>query len=95
MTFAGLSNPQDRANVLAYINSQGSSLPLPAAPAAGAAGAADDKAKADTGGNTAAATNAVDTDKRGETGDIANTGTAASGAPSVDPEAARKGARSE
>jgi cytochrome c len=95
MTFAGLSNPQDRANVLAYINSQGSNLPLPAAPAAGAAGAAADKAKADTGGNTAAATDKVDTDKRGSTGDIANTGTAASGAPSVDPEAARKGARSE
>ena len=34
MTFAGLSNPQDRANVMAFLNSQGASpLPLPAAPA--------------------------------------------------------------
>ena len=90
MTFAGLSNPQDRANVIAYLNAQGSNLPLPAAPAPGA-----EKAAADTGGNTVAATEKVETDRRGETGDIANTGTPASGAPSVDPEAARKGARSE
>ena len=90
MTFAGLSNPQDRANVIAYLNAQGSNLPLPAAPAPGA-----EQAAADTGGNTAAATEKVETDRRGETGDIANTGTPASGAPSVDPEAARKGARSE
>lgn len=90
MTFAGLSNPQDRANVMVYINSQGSNVALPA-PKAGAA----PDAAADTGGNTAAATNAVDADTRGSTGDIANTGTAASGAPSVDPEAARKGARTE
>jgi cytochrome c len=34
MTFAGLGNAQDRANVLVYLNSQGSNLPLPAAPAA-------------------------------------------------------------
>ena len=90
MTFAGLSNPQDRANVMVYINQQGSNVALPA-PKTGAS----DAAAADTGGNTAAATNAVDTDVRGSTGDIANTGTAASGAPSVDPEAARKGARTE
>jgi cytochrome c len=37
MTFAGLPNPQDRADVIAYLNSQGSNKPLPAAPAAGAA----------------------------------------------------------
>jgi cytochrome c len=36
MTFAGLSKPEDRANIIAYLNSQGSNLPLPAAPAAGA-----------------------------------------------------------
>jgi cytochrome c len=42
MTFAGLDDPQDRANVIAYLNTQGSNLPLPkpaAAPAAGASGA--------------------------------------------------------
>jgi cytochrome c len=37
MTFAGLGNPEDRAAVMLYLNSQGSNLPLPAAPAAGAA----------------------------------------------------------
>ena len=45
MTFAGLTNAQDRANVIVYLNSMGSNLPLPAAPAAapaaGAAPAAD------------------------------------------------------
>ena len=34
MTFAGLGNPQDRANLLVWLNSQGSNLALPAAPAA-------------------------------------------------------------
>jgi cytochrome c len=34
MTFAGLSKPEDRANVIAYLNTQSDSpLPLPAAPA--------------------------------------------------------------
>ncbi|MBL0924608.1 MAG: cytochrome c family protein [Sphingomonadaceae bacterium] len=37
MTFAGLGNPEERAAVLLYLNSQGSNLPLPAAPAADAA----------------------------------------------------------
>jgi len=36
MSFAGLSDGQERANLLVYINSQGSNLPLPAAPAAAA-----------------------------------------------------------
>ena len=97
MSFAGLSNAQDRANVILYLNQPGSNLPLPAAPAAGAAPT--------DGGNTVegasaapGAANAIDAvaqDVKSETGDIANTGTPASGAPSVDPEAARKGARSE
>jgi cytochrome c len=45
MTFAGLSNPQDRANVMAFLNSRDSSpLPVPAAPAeAAAAPATGDK----------------------------------------------------
>lgn len=36
MTFAGLSKPEDRANLITYLNTQGSNLPLPtaAAPAA-------------------------------------------------------------
>ncbi|KQM22054.1 c-type cytochrome [Novosphingobium sp. Leaf2] len=54
MTFAGLSKPEDRANVIAYLNTQGSNLPLPAAPAAGAAPAGG-KAPAAGGGAAAAA----------------------------------------
>jgi cytochrome c len=34
MTFAGLSKPEDRANLLAWMNQQGSNLPLPPPPAA-------------------------------------------------------------
>ncbi len=33
MSFAGLSSAEDRANLVAYLNSQGSNLPLPAPPA--------------------------------------------------------------
>ena len=40
MSFAGLSKPEDRANLIAYLNAQGSNLPLPAAPAAAPAEAA-------------------------------------------------------
>lgn len=39
MTFAGLSNAEDRANVIAYLNAEGSNLPIPAAPATAAAAA--------------------------------------------------------
>ncbi len=37
MTFAGLSDGAERANVIAFMNTQGSNLPLPAVPAAEAA----------------------------------------------------------
>jgi cytochrome c len=40
MSFAGLGDAAERANLLVYLNAQGSSLPLPAAPAAPAADAA-------------------------------------------------------
>ena len=52
MTFAGLSNPQDRANVIAFLNAHSDSpKPLPTAPAAEAAAAPkDDKAAATTPG---------------------------------------------
>ena len=46
MTFAGLSNAQDRADVIVYLNSMGSNLPLPAAAAAPAPGAAPADANA-------------------------------------------------
>jgi cytochrome c len=45
MTFAGLSRPEDRANVIAWLNTQSDSpLPLPAAPAAKPAAAAAQQA---------------------------------------------------
>jgi cytochrome c len=37
MTFAGLGNPEERANLILYLNAQGSNLPLPTPPAADAA----------------------------------------------------------
>ena len=52
MSFAGLSKAEDRANVIVYLNAQGSNLPLPAAPAAGAA------PEAAAAGNAAAPANA-------------------------------------
>ena len=57
MTFAGLSNPQDRADVIAFLNQHSDApRPLPAAPAAAPAAAGDavkdsDAAKAGTGPN--------------------------------------------
>ncbi|MES2002766.1 MAG: cytochrome c family protein [Pseudomonadota bacterium] len=54
MTFAGLSNPQERADVMAYLNQQSDGpLPLPAAPAV-AAPAAGDKGAAPADGNAVA-----------------------------------------
>ena len=47
MTFAGLGNPEDRANVIAFLNAHSDApKPLPAAPAATVA-------KADEGAKTA------------------------------------------
>jgi cytochrome c len=50
MTFAGLSDPKDRANVIAYLKQQGGGPPFPppAAPAAAAGAAKSDKAAATT-----------------------------------------------
>ncbi len=41
MSFAGLSSAEDRANLMVYMNAQGSNIPLPPPPAAEAAPAAD------------------------------------------------------
>lgn len=60
MTFAGLSKPEDRANVIAYLNQQSDApKPMPAVPAEAAAapaaeGAAADNAAAPAEGNEAA-----------------------------------------
>ncbi|MEO7410133.1 MAG: c-type cytochrome [Sphingomicrobium sp.] len=61
MTFAGLGDPQDRANVIAYLNKQGSNLPIPAAPAEAAPAAApgEGNAAAPATGNEAAPANAT------------------------------------
>ncbi len=57
MTFAGLGNPEERANVLLYLNSQGSNLPLPSPVEAAVADAkaADDAKPADAKAAPAAA----------------------------------------
>ena len=57
MTFAGLGNPEERANLIAYLNAQGSNLPLPTPPAADAAAPA---AAADAATGEAAAAPAAD-----------------------------------
>lgn len=44
MTFAGLGKPEDRANVIAYMNAQGSNLPYPEPPAAEEAVASEEAA---------------------------------------------------
>lgn len=61
MTFAGLSKPEDRANIIAYLNQQSNApRPMPAVPAEAAAPAAAEGAAADNaaapaeGGNEAA-----------------------------------------
>ena len=46
MTFAGLGNPQERADLLLYLNAQGSNLPVPPPPAEDPS-AAGDKAAAE------------------------------------------------
>ena len=58
MTYAGLKDPQSRINVIAYLHTLGSSLPVPSpkpAPAAGAAPTATGGASPATGGASAAA----------------------------------------
>ena len=53
MSFAGLSKPEDRANIIVYLNTMGSNVPLPAAEAAPAPAPA---AAADAGKAAPAAT---------------------------------------
>lgn len=47
MTFAGLGKAEDRANLMVYLNAQGSNIPLPAAPVVEAP--AEDVAEAEAG----------------------------------------------
>jgi cytochrome c len=63
MTFAGLSDPQERADVLLFLNQHGGTLTLPPppaeAPAAGAAGNSSEGANAAAGNDSAAANTAA------------------------------------
>ncbi|MBO9576419.1 MAG: cytochrome c family protein [Sphingobium sp.] len=64
MTFAGLAKPEDRANVIAYLNAQGSNLPLPAADAEPAPAEGANAAAPAEGGNAAAPANAAEPAKK-------------------------------
>lgn len=86
MSFAGLGAGEDRANVIAYLNSQGSNLPLPAAPPPGAAAT-------ETGTTDPKAAEGIANAQANPTADISNTGSPSTGAPSIDPAAAEKGAK--
>jgi cytochrome c len=55
MTFAGISDPQERADLILYLNTLGSNLPLPAAPAA----APTEGDAANTSANSTATSNAA------------------------------------
>ena len=55
MSFAGLSSPEDRANLIVYLNTMGSNVPLPAAEAAPAGDAAAAPAEGDKAAAPAAA----------------------------------------
>ena len=52
MTFVGLKKPEDRINVIAYLHTQGSSLPVPAPNPKAAAAAANAGTTAPNGGGT-------------------------------------------
>ena len=54
MSFAGLSSSEDRANIIRYINAQGSNLPVPPPPAAEAAAAPAEGNATAAAGNEAA-----------------------------------------
>ena len=71
MTFPGLSNPQDRANVLAFLNSRGGSLTVPPPPAEDAATAA---AEAEGAGAEKAENEGVMTEQQAAQGGAKNIG---------------------
>ena len=78
MTFAGLGNPQDRANVMAFLNSRGSNIAMPAVPADEAATAT---AEADDAGAQKAENEGVMTEQQAVAGGQKNVG--GEGAPKV------------
>ncbi len=81
MTFAGLSDPQDRANLIAYLNAQGSNLPFPEPPAEPEAAAGEEVAGDAEQGE-------ANVDQSIPTADIENRAVPNPAAPSLDPSAA-------
>jgi cytochrome c len=81
MTFAGLSNPQDRANLMLWLNSQGGKLTVPPPPAADAAVAAVAGAEAEGAGAEKAANEPVLTEQQAIKGGQKNIG--GEGAPKL------------
>ena len=71
MTFAGLSNPEDRANVMAFLNSRGGKLTVPPPPAEDAATAA---AETEGAGAEKAANEGVMTEQQAAAGGAKNIG---------------------
>ena len=78
MTFAGLSNPEDRANLLMFLNSRGGKLTVPPPPAEDAAVAA---AEADDAGAQKAENEGVMTEQQAVQGGQKNVG--GEGAPKL------------
>ena len=59
MGFGGMSNPQDRADLLLYLNAQGGTLTVPPPPAAAPAGGNESAGNASAGNEAAPAGNAA------------------------------------
>ena len=78
MTFAGLGNPEERANVMAFLNSRGGSLAVPPPPAEDAATAA---AEAEDAGAQKAENEGVMTEQQAAEGGPKNVG--GEGAPKL------------
>lgn len=84
MTFAGLSKVEDRANVIAYLNAQGSNLPLPK-PDAAPAGADAGKAGAASAAGTAAKAGAAPVGPAAKGAATTASGAAAGAGPAENP----------
>lgn len=67
MSFAGMSKAEDRANLILYLNAQGSNLPIPAADPEGEAGAKPAEGGAEDAAIKDASTEATDEAKGGDT----------------------------
>ena len=80
MTFVGLKKPEDRINVIAYLHTQGSTLPIPAPNPAAAAKAAGTTAATGTTPPVGAAAPAAGAAAKGQATSTGTTATPATGA---------------